>query len=72
MADRQLIFAAWREARAEAEKRLSAPPKKISFDRKKFAPYLDKLGGDQEIEALFLEFLRERIDAATSIPASAS
>ena len=46
---------------AEAEKRLSAPPKKISFDRKKFAPYLDKLGGDQEIEALFLEFLQERV-----------
>lgn len=60
-ADKQLIFAAWREARAEAEKRLNAPPKKISFDRKKFAPYLDKLGGDQEIEALFLEFLRERV-----------
>ena len=61
MADRQIIFAAWREARAKAEKRRSAPPKKISFDRKKFAPYLDKLGGDQEIEALFLEFLRERV-----------
>ena len=60
-ADKQLIFAAWREARAEADKRLSAPSKKISFDRKKFAPYLDKLGGDQEIEALFLEFLRERV-----------
>ena len=60
-ADKQLIFAAWREARAEAEKRLRAPSKKISFDRKKFAPYLDKLGGDQEIEALFLEFLRERV-----------
>ena len=60
-ADKQLIFAAWREARAEADKRLSTPSKKISFDRKKFAPYLDKLGGDQEIEALFLEFLRERV-----------
>ena len=60
-ADKQLIFAAWREARAEADKRLSAPSKKISFDRKKFAPSLDKLGGDQEIEALFLEFLRERV-----------
>ena len=60
-ADKQLIFAAWREARAEADKRLSAPSKKISFDRKKFAPYLDKLGSDQEIEALFLEFLRERV-----------
>ena len=60
-ADKQLIFAAWREARAEADKRLSTPSKKISFDRKKFAPYLDKLGSDQEIEALFLEFLRERV-----------
>lgn len=61
MADRQIVFAAWREVRAEAEKRRNAPPKKISFDRKRFAPYLDKLGGDQEIEALFLEFLRERV-----------
>ena len=60
-ADKQLIFAAWREARAEADKRLSTPSKKISFDRKKFAPYLDKLGSDQEIEALFLEFLRVRV-----------
>ena len=60
-ADKQLIFAAWREARAEADKRLSTPSKKISFDRKKFAPYLDKLGSDQEIEALFLELLRERV-----------
>ena len=60
-ADKQLIFAAWREARAEADKRLSTPSKKISFDRKKFAPYLDKLGSDQEIETLFLEFLRERV-----------
>lgn len=41
-------------------KRRSAPPRKISFDRKKFTPYLDKIGSDQEIEALFLEFLRER------------
>ena len=30
-ADKQLIFAAWREARAEADKRLSAPSKKISW-----------------------------------------
>lgn len=65
MADRQFVFAAWREARAEAEKRLSAPPRKISFERKKFAPYLDKLGNDQEIEALFLEFLQERVKSAS-------
>lgn len=59
-ADRQAIFAAWREARDAAEKRLMAPPRKISFDRKQFAPYLDKFGSDQEIEKLFLEFLQER------------
>lgn len=59
-ANRQAIFTAWREARDAAEKRLMAPPRKISFDRKQFAPYLDKFGSDQEIEKLFLEFLRER------------
>lgn len=59
-ADRQAVYAAWREARDAAEKRMMAPPKKISFNRKRFAPYLDDLGSDREIEALFLEFLRER------------
>lgn len=39
---------------------MMAPPKKISFNRKRFAPYLEGLGSNQEIEALFLEFLRER------------
>ena len=59
-ADRQVIFQAWREARDAAYKRLAAPPRKISFDRKQFAPYLEKLGSDRELEKLFLEFLRER------------
>ena len=59
-ADRQAVFAAWREARDAAEKRLAAPPRKISFDRKRFAPYLDKFSNDREIEKLFLEFLQER------------
>ena len=59
-ADRQAVFAAWREARDTAEKRLMAPPRKISFDRKQFAPYLDKFSNDREIEKLFLEFLQER------------
>ena len=62
-ADRQAVFAAWREARAAAEKRLTAPPRKISFDRKQFAPYLEKFSSDREIEKLFLEFLRERVGA---------
>ncbi len=60
-ADRQAVFAAWREARAKAEQRMMAPPKKISFERKRFQPYLDKLGSDKELERLFLEFLRERV-----------
>ena len=60
-AEKQQIFAAWRESRAAAEKRAMAPPKKISFDRKKFAPYLKELSNDKELERLFLEFLKERL-----------
>lgn len=60
-AEKQAIFEAWREARRSAEKHLAAIPRKISFDRRKFAPYLDKLGSDRELESLFLEFLRERV-----------
>lgn len=60
-AHRQAVFAAWREARAKAEQKQMLPPKKITFDRRKFAPYLDKLGSDLEIEELFLQFLRERV-----------
>ena len=60
-AEKQRVFEAYREARRAAEKHLAAVPKKISFDRRKFAPYLDKLGSDRELENLFLEFLRERV-----------
>ena len=59
-ADQQAIYAAWREARAKATQRAAAPPKKLSFDRKRFAPYLSKFKSDKEIEDLFLEFLRQR------------
>ena len=59
-ADQQAIYAAWREARAKATRRAAAPPKKLSFDRKRFAPYLSKFKSDKEIEDLFLEFLRQR------------
>ena len=61
IAEKQAVFEAWREARRAAEKHLTSLPKKISFDRRKFAPYLDKLGSDRELENLFLEFLRERV-----------
>lgn len=60
-AEKQRVFEAYREARKTAEKHLAALPRKISFDRRKFAPYLDKLDSDQELESLFLEFLRERV-----------
>ena len=59
-ADRQAIYAAWREARAKAAQRTQPLPKKLSFDRKRLAPYLSKFKSDKEIEDLFLEFLRQR------------
>ena len=59
-ADQQAVYAAWREAREKATSRAAAPPKKLSFDRKRFAPYLSKFKSDKEIEDLFLEFLRQR------------
>lgn len=59
-AERQAVYAAWREVRDKAIERMTAPPRKITFNRKAFAPYLDDLGSDREIEALFLEFLQER------------
>lgn len=62
-ASRQAMFHAWHEAQSAADTRRAAGPKKISFERKRFAPYLDKLGSDKKLEELFLEFLRERMDA---------
>lgn len=58
-ADKQAIYAAWREARAAADKKHAAPSKKITFDRRKFAPYLEQIGSEAELEELFLEFLKE-------------
>ena len=56
----QAIYAAWREVRAKEAQCAAAPPEKLSFDRKRFAPYLSKFKSDKEIEDLFLEFLRQR------------
>lgn len=58
-ADKQAIYTAWREARAAADKKRSAPSKKITFDRRKFAPYLEQIGSEAELEGMFLEFLKE-------------
>ena len=55
------IAAAWREARASAENQSASHSDKITFDRKKFAPFLDKLGNDVKLEDLFLEFLRQTL-----------
>ena len=60
-AEKHLIFAAWRELRATTEQKKLAPPKKITFNRKRFEPYLQKIGGEEKLEELFLEFLRERL-----------
>lgn len=56
----RLYIPAWREARDAAEKRMMAPPRKITFNCRNFAPYLDDLSSDHEIEMLFLEFLQKR------------
>ena len=61
-APRHLIFAAWRAARAKAERRMREPPKKITFERKQFSPYLEHFRSDEEIAALFLEFLKQRVN----------
>ena len=58
-ADKQAIYTAWREARAAADKKRSIPSKKITFDRRKFAPYLEQIGSEAELEEMFLEFLKE-------------
>lgn len=58
-ADKQVIYAAWREARTAADKKRSAPSKKITFDRRKFAPYLEQIGSEAELEEMVLEFLKE-------------
>ena len=34
--------------------------KKIVFQGKKFAPYLDRVNSEQELEELFLEFLKQK------------
>ena len=60
-AERYAIFAVWREVRAVAEKKKLATPKKITFNRKRFEPYLEKIGSDEKLEELFLEFLRQRV-----------
>ena len=59
-ADKQALYEAWREARAAEEQKRTAPPKEIRFSRKRFAPYLEILESDAELESLFLEFLRSR------------
>lgn len=60
-AQQQEIFDAWHAATAIAERQKKLPSKKISFDRKRFAPYLTQLKNEDQLESLFIEFLKERI-----------
>ena len=60
-ADRVTIITAFEDFRAAEMDRKTAAPKQIKFERKKFAPYLDRLGSEAELENLFLDFLRERL-----------
>lgn len=55
------ILAAWQETMDGSDKQLSASSRKITLDRKKFAPYLEKLGEGTDLEALFLEFLQQKV-----------
>lgn len=50
----------WNAAEAETMRNTSKRGP-ITFDRRKFAPYLEQLENGQELEALFLEFLQQRI-----------
>ena len=56
-ADADDILAVWNAAGAEENRPTKSD--KITFDRKKFAPLLDKLGENVNLEDLFLEFLRQ-------------
>ena len=58
-ADSHEIISAWEEACRQTEQQ-AAFPKRITFDRKKLEPYLDRIGTQQELESLFLAFLNER------------
>ena len=58
-ADADDILAVWNAAGAEENRPTKSD--KITFDRKKFAPLLDKLGGNVNLEELFLEFLRQTV-----------
>ena len=64
-AEHRAIVDAWNEVQRRNELRMMVPPKKITFERKKFAPYIDKFGSDQELERLFLDFLRQRAAQST-------
>lgn len=44
----------------DAERLQNSKPKTISFNRKKLEPYLSKINSDQDLETLFLEFLKTK------------
>ena len=55
------ISAAWNETKTEDSHPRQTGKIKITFDRKKIAPLLDKLGKDVNLEELFLKFLSQTV-----------
>lgn len=60
-AQQKEVLAAWQQAKTRSERREQSKSKKIYFDRKRLAPYLDQLKDEGELENLFIEFLKKRI-----------
>ena len=60
-AEIQALIASWHEVRSTEKQRKSKTSSKITFDRSRFSPYLEKLGSISELENLFLEFLQTRL-----------
>ena len=59
-AEMDAVLSAWRDVLTDEERKKTTTPERISFDRRKFAPYLEQFGGEAELEKLFLEFLKQR------------
>ena len=55
------ISAVWNETKTGDSHQRQASKIKITFERGKIAPLLDKLAGDEKLEELFLEFLRQTV-----------
>ncbi len=57
------VLSAWDEAEAAVLEK-TANSAKISFNRRRFAPYLDKLGSEEKLEDEFMAFLKAKLGNA--------